>query len=151
MCASCEDTDQPAHSSSLIRLFTGSSVDCQGYTASTDRQRGLLPYCENAQANLNLHLCVQSTRISISLISNNRLSRITAYLKEKIWFLFQHGNLTSGNKILWTRGEIDPKEQLLLLSTIFSIYEGKSISNQPIPFPIDRDTKDFHALFQYMF
>ena len=30
-------------------------------------------------------------------------------------------------------------------------YEGKSISNQPIPFPIDRDTKDFHALFQYMF
>ena len=30
-------------------------------------------------------------------------------------------------------------------------YEGKSISNQPIQFPIDRDTKDFHALFQYMF
>ena len=31
------------------------------------------------------------------------------------------------------------------------IYEGKSISNQPIPFPIDRDTQYFHALFQYMF
>ena len=31
------------------------------------------------------------------------------------------------------------------------IYEGKSISNQPIPFPIGRDTQDFHALFQYMF
>ena len=31
------------------------------------------------------------------------------------------------------------------------IYEGKSISNLPIPFPIDRDTHDFHALFQYMF
>ena len=30
-------------------------------------------------------------------------------------------------------------------------YEGKSISNQPIPFPIDRDTQDFHASFQYMF
>ena len=30
-------------------------------------------------------------------------------------------------------------------------YEGKSISNQSIPFPIDRDTQDFHALFQYMF
>ena len=31
-------------------------------------------------------------------------------------------------------------------------YEGgKSISNQPIPFPIDRDTQDFHALFQYIF
>ena len=30
-------------------------------------------------------------------------------------------------------------------------YEGMSISNQPIPFPIDRETQDFHALFQYMF
>ena len=29
-------------------------------------------------------------------------------------------------------------------------YEGKSISNQPIPFPIDRDTQDFHALFQHV-
>ena len=26
-----------------------------------------------------------------------------------------------------------------------------SINNQPIPFPIDRDSQDFHALFQYMF
>ena len=31
------------------------------------------------------------------------------------------------------------------------MYEGKSISNQPIPFSIDRDTQDLHALFQYMF
>ena len=30
-------------------------------------------------------------------------------------------------------------------------YEGKSISNQPIPFSFDRDTQDIHALFQYMF
>ena len=35
-------------------------------------------------------------------------------------------------------------------SNIKPKYEGKSISNQPIPFPIDRDTQDFHALFQYM-
>ena len=28
--------------------------------------------------------------------------------------------------------------------------EGESISNQPIPFPIDRDAHDFHALFQCM-
>ena len=25
------------------------------------------------------------------------------------------------------------------------------VNNQPIPFPIDRDGHDFHALFQYMF
>ena len=30
-------------------------------------------------------------------------------------------------------------------------YEGESISKQPVPFPMDRDGHDFHALFQYMF
>ena len=51
-----------------------------------------------------------------------RLSRITAYLEEKIWSLFNHRNLASGNKILWIRGEIAPQEQFLPFSTIFSIY-----------------------------
>ena len=40
----------------------------------------------------------------------------------KIWSLFKHCNLTTGNKILWKRGEIAPKEQFLLFSTIFSMY-----------------------------
>ena len=31
------------------------------------------------------------------------------------------------------------------------LYEGESTSNQPIPFSMDRDGHDFHALFQYMF
>ena len=30
-------------------------------------------------------------------------------------------------------------------------YEGESISNQPIPFPMDQEGHDFRALFQYMF
>ena len=30
------------------------------------------------------------------------------------------------------------------------VYEGVSINNQPIPFLMDRDGHDFHALFQYM-
>ena len=30
-------------------------------------------------------------------------------------------------------------------------YEGGSINNQSIPFSMDRDGHDFHALFQYMF
>ena len=38
-----------------------------------------------------------------------------------------------------------------LLDTALFYYKGKSISNQPIPLPIDRDTQDIHALFQYMF
>ena len=51
-----------------------------------------------------------------------RLSRITAYLEVKIWSLPKHENLQQVKKILWKRGEIAPKEQFLLFSTIFSIY-----------------------------
>ena len=47
---------------------------------------------------------------------------ITAYLAVKIWSLPKHENLTTVKKILWKRGEIAPKEQFLLFSTIFSIY-----------------------------
>ena len=31
------------------------------------------------------------------------------------------------------------------------MYEGESKSNQPTPFPMDRDGHNVHALFQYMF
>ena len=55
-------------------------------------------------------------------LSRLRLSRISAYLEVNIWSLFKHENLTTGNKILWKRGEIAPREQFLLFSTIFSIY-----------------------------
>ena len=40
------------------------------------------------------------------------------------------------------------------LSNLVVLYEKftrASINNQPIPFPMDRDGYDFHALFQYMF
>ena len=53
-------------------------------------------------------------------LSRPRLSRMPAYLEVKIWSLFKHENLITGNKILWKRGEIVPK--FLLFSTIFSIY-----------------------------
>ena len=39
----------------------------------------------------------------------------------------------------------------LLSPIVLSNYEGESIGNQPIPFSMDRDGHDFHALFQYMF
>ena len=32
--------------------------------------------------------------------------------------------------------------------TYGSLYEGESISNQPIQFPMDRDGHDFHALYR---
>ena len=39
-------------------------------------------------------------------LSRPRLSRMPAYLEVKIWSLFKHENLITGNKILWKRGEI---------------------------------------------
>ena len=62
------------------------------------------------------------SRLSLSRLC---LSRITAYLEEKIWSLYKHRNLTSGYKILWERGEIVPEEQFLPFPTIFS----RNISN----------------------
>ena len=59
------------------------------------------------------------SRLSLSRL---RLSRITAYLEEKIWSFFKRRNLTSGNKVFWLRGETAPKEQFLPFSTIFSVY-----------------------------
>ena len=63
--------------------------------------------------------CARYSQLSLSRL---RLSRISAYLEEKIWSLFYHRNLKSGYKILWKRGEIAPGEQFLPFSTIFSIY-----------------------------
>ena len=38
-----------------------------------------------------------------------------------------------------------------ILQSPYMPYEGESISNQPNLFQMDRDSHDFHALFQYMF
>ena len=65
-----------------------------------------------------LSSCIYS-RLSLSRL---RLSRLIGYLEEKIWSFFKRRNLTSGNKILWIRGEIAHKEQFLPFSTILSVY-----------------------------
>ena len=42
-------------------------------------------------------------------------------------------------------------EYFILIIIEENKIEGVSINNQPIPFPMDQDDHDFHALFQYMF
>ena len=42
-----------------------------------------------------------------------------AYLEVKIWSLFKHENLTTGNKILWKRGEVKLHIQLWLFDLFF--------------------------------
>ena len=61
--------------------------------------------------------CVIYSRLSLFRL---RLSRITAYLEEKIWSLFKHRNLTSGNKILWIGGAIS-----LLPTSLITYSFGK--------------------------
>ena len=52
--APSKDSDQSAHSRSLIRIFTGRIFDSQGCKASPWGQRRLLSDCVDAQADLSL-------------------------------------------------------------------------------------------------
>ena len=75
-------------------------------------------------------ICLQGQHLSRTMQKHRsrlslyrlRLSRITAYLEVKIWSLIKQEHVTTGNKILWKRGESGPKGQFLLFSRIFSIY-----------------------------
>ena len=69
----------------------------------------------------------------------DKLLTLVKKWKLKVW---------PGLKVFWpskdnSAGQSDRKKK--------KRYECESISNQPIPFQIDRDNHDFHALFQYMF
>ena len=52
--APSEDSDQTAHSRSLIRIFTGRNLDSQGCKVSSRRQQRLKSDCVDAQADLSL-------------------------------------------------------------------------------------------------
>ena len=55
--APSEDSDQPAHSRSLIRIFTGRILDspgCKGCKVSSHEQLRLRSDCADAQADLSL-------------------------------------------------------------------------------------------------
>ena len=56
---------------------------------------------------------------SLSL-SRPRLFRITAYLERKLWSLPKDEYLTTGNKILWKRGEISPLFHNIFISNFKS-------------------------------
>ena len=49
-----EDSDQPAHSRSLIKIFTGQILDSQWSKVSSCGQRRLWSDCADAQADLSL-------------------------------------------------------------------------------------------------
>ena len=53
-CAPSEDSDQPAHPRSLIRIFTGRILERQGYNVCSCEQRRLRSDCADAQADLSL-------------------------------------------------------------------------------------------------
>ena len=67
--------------------------------------------------SVRLFALQSSLVISALLISKNHISRSANLVP-----VFNMEKLTTGNNILWKRGEIAPKELFLLFSTIFSIY-----------------------------
>ena len=63
-------------------------------------------------------------------------------------------NLQSAVKANWSKGHsivFTDRIRLGISCKLSARYKGVSVNNQPIPFPMDRDGHDFHALFQYMF
>ena len=65
MCVPCEDSDQPAHSRSLIRIFTGRILDGQGCRVFSCRQQRLWSDYSDAQADLSLR-CVHMSEGTFS-------------------------------------------------------------------------------------
>ena len=91
----------------------------RGFATSDYLFQECWPFKNLSILNLSARHLEKYSRLSLSRL---RLPRITAYLKERIWFFFKRRNLTSGNKILWITREIALKEQFLPFSTIFSVY-----------------------------
>ena len=57
-CAPSEDSDQPAHLHSLIRIFTGCILESQRFKVSSHRERR--SDCANVQADLSISLAHMS-------------------------------------------------------------------------------------------
>ena len=97
-CAPSEDTDQPAHTRSLIRIFTGHSLDNQGCKVSSRGQRRLWSDCANAQADLSLRLTDMtegtfSHRLRIKWLNN--ACRVKVILR---WYT-RHSEMVQGISI----------------------------------------------------
>ena len=65
-CIPSEDSDQPAHSRSLIRIFTGSILDSQGCKVCSSGQRRLWSVRHDAQVLLSSSLGTYVKRLIIS-------------------------------------------------------------------------------------
>ena len=142
-CAPIEGQDQPVHQRSLIRDFVvccppnddlepwlPTEYPCEdSFRLFGCRMHRLICVFPRRTCNLVGNVYPGSTVYSYIIskynrtsLSRTRLFQITAYLEVKIWSLFKHETMTTGNKIMWKRGEIAPKEQFLLFSTLFNIY-----------------------------
>ena len=84
-CAHSEDSDQPVHPRSLIRVFAGYSKERHGSKASSGRQRWLRSACASAQTDLSLpSLHMQCCRILLCPRSNDNYSNWQTYINKKI-------------------------------------------------------------------
>ena len=93
-CAPSEDSDQPAHSRSLIRTFTRRILDSQGCKVSSWGRRILWSYCAHAQADLSLRWAHMSEKVRFLT-----LMLISLILKSNCAYHQEKGSLSIREKI----------------------------------------------------
>ena len=83
-CAHSEDSDQPAHSRSLIRIFTGRILDSQGCEDSSCGQRRLWSDRAEAQSDLSFRW-VHKTRGTFFHVTDQLLKPSGDSTKSRCW------------------------------------------------------------------
>ena len=103
-CAPREDSDQPAHSRSLIRIFTGCILDSQGCKDSSCGQRRLWSDCADAQADLSLRWALMSEgmfHVAFQFSTVCVIYIVESY--DKDWYIETKQNIDSESEKCQTR------------------------------------------------
>ena len=89
-CAPSKDTDQPAHTRSLIRTFTGRIWNNQGWKVSSCGQRRLWSDSEDPLADLSLHRSHHKLKCTFSDVATHFICKVCSQLT--YWLFYTHLN-----------------------------------------------------------
>ena len=101
-CGPSKDSDQPAHSRSLIWIFTMRIWDSQGCKVSSSGQRRLWSDCADSQADLSLRLA-HMWKCTFAHVAAQMAFHMTPDSVLTSWYCYQKadGRLLAGNWICW--------------------------------------------------
>ena len=74
-------------------------------------------FCNHIFSAKNIRILYIESAKTVNEMTLNELVKLTTLWTTGPWSLFYYGTLTTGNKMLWKRGDIAPKEQGLLFNT----------------------------------